>query len=213
MTRTETMLSRLSTAFATDPGTNIYKLLSLIAVELDNIEVMLTAVENAHYLNSASGKSLERIGYVVSVTRDGLESDADLRGRIIEERIKSRACGTISDIKQAVAYLLGILETDIAVIEDGPTFRIAVNVTHTKAFSFNILVTGVNATKAGGITFYDLQTVFNNKPYLETYTAGSVSEYLYRTREGFGRDAFGRSPFGGVDREINYGYGSFTEIV
>jgi len=106
------MLKLLSTAFRKDPDSNNYKIIAIIASGFDELKKVLEDVRKAHFVETASGKSLDYIAKLFNVTRQQGESDEDLRARLFVEFKKYLSCGTKDDILQVVKFYAKLRDDD-----------------------------------------------------------------------------------------------------
>jgi len=118
-------LSSLSYSYiTTQPGKNFDRLIATIASELE-LDDVIYDVEHAHFVNDATGKSLEMIGEFFRVHRSEDESDENFRQRIISQVSQMFTSGTLSDIRSLLSNYLGISEDQITIEELGDaTIRI-----------------------------------------------------------------------------------------
>jgi len=96
----------LSTAFRKDPDSNNYKLLKIIDSEYSNIEQAINDIKNAHFVDLATGKSLDYIASLFNVRRKQNETDDHFRARIKLAFSKISNMATINDIKEIIAAAL-----------------------------------------------------------------------------------------------------------
>jgi len=106
------LIKLLSTAFRKDPGSNNYKIIAIIATGFDELEKVLEDIKNAHFVETAQGKSLDYIAKLFNVTRQQGESDEDLRARLFVEFKKYLSCGTKDDILQVVKFYAKLRDED-----------------------------------------------------------------------------------------------------
>jgi|Deesub1362A_J573_1020465.scaffolds.fasta_scaffold00761_31 predicted nucleotidyltransferase component of viral defense system len=102
----EDLVSKLSTAFNKMSDSNNYKLLSVIDSEFQNIEQTIGDIENAHFVDFATGKNLDYIGQLFNVSRRQNETDEHYRARIKITFSKLTDIATIKDVKEVVAATL-----------------------------------------------------------------------------------------------------------
>jgi len=100
------LVKLLSTAFRKDPDSNNYKLLKVIDSEFSNLEQIINDVKNAHFVDHATGKSLEYIASLFTVRRKLNETDDHFRARIKLTFSKISNTATINNIKEVVAAAL-----------------------------------------------------------------------------------------------------------
>lgn len=102
----EELVKLLSTAFRKDEDSNNYKLLKIIDSEFTNIEQAISDVKNSHFVDYASGKSLDYIASLFNVRRKQNETDDHFRARIKLAFSKITNMATIPDIKEILAATL-----------------------------------------------------------------------------------------------------------
>ncbi len=100
------LVKLLSTAFRKDPDSNNYKLLSVIDSEFQNIEQAINDIKNAHFVDFATGKSLDYIASLFNVRRKQNETDEHFRARIKFAFSKITNMATIDDLKEIIAAAL-----------------------------------------------------------------------------------------------------------
>jgi len=118
MAAVDRLVKRLTSPYASDPGTNVYKLLSCPGQELDAAEAEISQVQDAHHVDPAAGQSLDSLGDLLQVARQTDESDAHYRARLKTQLRRSTGSATISDIKEIAATLLGVPLPRVRVQED-----------------------------------------------------------------------------------------------
>lgn len=106
------LIKLLSTAFRKDPDSNNYKIIAIIATGFDELEKVLEDIRNAHFVETAQGKSLDYIAKLFNVTRQQGESDEDLRARLFVEFKKYLSCGTKDDILQVIKFYAKLRDED-----------------------------------------------------------------------------------------------------
>ncbi|AIY89880.1 hypothetical protein [Geoglobus acetivorans] len=111
------LVKLLSTAFRKDPDSNNYKLLKILDSEFSNIELEAENVRNAHFVDYASGKSLDYIGQLFNVRRQQGETDEHFRARIKIAFSKLTEMTTIKDIKEVVASALKTKTSRVRVLD------------------------------------------------------------------------------------------------
>jgi len=124
------LIRLLSTAFSKDEDSNNYKIIAIIASGFDELENVLEDVRKVHFVETASGRSLDNIAKLFNVTRQQGETDEDLRVRLFVELRKYLSCGTKSDILQAVQFYAVLSDEDydknLYLIEPEPAHFIVV---------------------------------------------------------------------------------------
>lgn len=207
------MITRLSSAFSKEPGSNLNKILSAIEDEMKNIDEVAAAIVISHQWRHTSGKSLENMAEMFGVNRQGGISDAALREVTGTVLWQNKSSGSIADIQKIVAFITGVPESAVTVVEPEPgRFSLVVEATWTQSFSLAGLYNAVNQTKAGGVLFLEDETVFILTAPLEAETARNVVTGLKTNAWGWGDDAWGDSPWGGLDLDVETGRHIITPI-
>lgn len=88
---------------------NLYKLLEVVALENNRIDLDIEEVYDDKFLGSATGEELEKIGDLVGVNRKTAEGDEKLRKRIQGEFIAQASDTTFETFASAT---LSILESN-----------------------------------------------------------------------------------------------------
>lgn len=148
------MIRRLPSAYRTDTDSNNYKLIQIQAADLDKLSEIIGAVENAHCGESAIGKSLDYLGNLFEIKRDGL-SDDDYRSLLLTSSIYRQANGTIDDIKKVVSQVTGISVSDVELVESTtePAFSIIISATPQTIHSLTSFNKLVNQTRSAGVKY------------------------------------------------------------
>lgn len=114
------LIKLLSTAFRKDPDSNNYKLLKVIDSEFSTIEQTISDIKNAHFVDFATGKSLDYIASLFNIRRKLNESDEHFRTRIKLAFSKITNTATINDIKEIIAATLNTTTDRVVVKDDYP---------------------------------------------------------------------------------------------
>jgi len=85
----------------------IYDVLVALASSLDTYDDDVQAVLNQHFLDTATGRELDKLAAEVGVQRQTGESDERLRFRAIIQKVSTRSRGTFEDIAQTMVALFG----------------------------------------------------------------------------------------------------------
>lgn len=115
------LVKRLSSAYEKDSTGNNYKMLQIPASEFEIIKTETENVKDSHFVDTAIGLSLDRIGALLKVFRGSGETDTSYRARIKSEVPNFVGGGTIDSIRTALANLIGIDKSKIIITEDFPT--------------------------------------------------------------------------------------------
>ena len=112
------LLQRLPDTYEKSPDSNVGKLLTLPAEQLDDIEENLDRLQDWRDIDQAKGKVLDRIGRNVNISRRGM-TDTEFRMMIKIQIISNLSRGDIETINQVAPVLLnGELDS----IQEGWTF-------------------------------------------------------------------------------------------
>lgn len=211
--RVAAMIDRLSSAFTKEPGSNLEKILSTIETEMQGLEDEAAAVVLSHQFRNASGQSLENMTETFGVSRIPGTSDTTLRENMGTVLWQNRSHGSIADVQKIVSYITGVPADAVTIVEPSPgRFSLIVESTWTQSFSLAGLYNAVNKTKAGGVLFLEDETVFILTAPLEAETGRDVVTGLKTNAWGWGYDAWGDSPWGGLDLDIEIGHHVITPI-
>lgn len=210
---TNKIINRLSSAFTHEPGSNLDKILSTLETQLQEIDTVAGAIVLSHQIRRAGGKSLDNLASTFGVTRPIGASDTTLRENVATVLWQNRSSGAAGDIRKVVSYITGVPEDAVTIVEPSPgRFSLIVESTWTQSFSLAGLYNAVNKTKAGGVLFLADQTVFILTSPLEVETGRNVAMGLKTNSWGWGYDAWGDSPWGGLDLDIETGHHVITPI-
>lgn len=91
-------------------GSNIYALMRALLSEADRIDSDLEDIKNAHHIDTATGKELEKLGQLVDLPRKQNESDDKYRARLKTQFRVGNIGSTFEDFAQFAAVML---DTDI----------------------------------------------------------------------------------------------------
>lgn len=96
-----------------DNESNLYKFISAFSTELDEMVDKMEEIRNSHFVDSATGKDLEKIASILNLYRLRNESDESFRGRIKTKVPSFVGGGTITAIRQVIRTFLGVEPTII----------------------------------------------------------------------------------------------------
>jgi len=201
MSTTTKILSRLSSAFSKDSGSNLAKYISIIAAEIDELEAAAHAVRAAHQLDRATGIQLDRVVDLLGIARLPGELDDVFRPRAQILRWLQSSSGTKADLESIICYLTGYT-TDEFTVQENPNaqgngsgwgrqkwgnspwggsykvgqFKIVFYVAPPGPISLPLLYDAIKKAKATGVKFLSDQTTIiytetGSKPNLQL-TAG-----------------------------------------
>ena len=100
------LIKLLSTAYNKSPNSNNYKLLKVLDSEYSNIEQTISDVKYSHFVDYATGKSLDQIASLFNVRRKQNETDEHFRARIKLMASILKGTGTIDDLREIIATAL-----------------------------------------------------------------------------------------------------------
>jgi len=165
------LISKLSTAFNKSPDSNNYKLLEVIDSEFQNIEQVIEDIKNAHFVDNATGKSLEYLAQLLNTSRLSGETDEHFRARLKTQFRRYANSTTIKELKEIVSAVLGTLTTRVAINE----------LWDYEPASFDVWVF-LQDLEAAGITVDELKEILDSiKPAGVRLTAKRFGTFEYRT--------------------------------
>lgn len=100
------LIRLLSTAFSKSPNSNNYKFLKVLDSEYTHIEQTINDIKNAHFVDFATGKSLEFIASLFNVRRAQNEIDDKYRAKVKLNAAIIKNTGTIDGIREIIATAL-----------------------------------------------------------------------------------------------------------
>jgi len=114
------LVDRLTDVYNKESNSNNEKLLTLNAMQLGHIDVELDEIKSAHFVEEASGISLDRIGALLNLIRLVGEDDVTYAQRLKSEVSSLIGGGTIAHLKRAIALRAGVTD-DVVFVRDGYT--------------------------------------------------------------------------------------------
>jgi len=117
----ERIMSRLTSPYSTELNSNNRKLLKIVSDECDEIDTTISDIQDAHFVNAATAKSLEYLGGLFQTIRTTGETDAQYRARLKTMWQRLTGSGTIQDIKNIIMALLSVGGDRIELNEDFST--------------------------------------------------------------------------------------------
>lgn len=122
MSRAQRIGSRLPRFYRYwDTTSLVYSLLSAMASELDSAEKQVTNMMKAHWVDTAAGEELDRLGAMLRTGRIAGEEDAHFGARLKRAVGEYQGGGTVPAILAAVRALLGAKgEADVRIVENPP---------------------------------------------------------------------------------------------
>ena len=118
MSAIDNTISRLTSPYNQDPTSNNYKFLSIFSDEYGEINTTISDIKSAHFVDSATGMSLDNLGVLLQTFRETAETDAHYRIRLKTMWARYIGSGTIQDVLDIVAAMLAVETNRIEVIED-----------------------------------------------------------------------------------------------
>jgi hypothetical protein len=92
-----------------------------MGIQLDKVEEEITDLMKAHWVDTAKGDELDKLGIIVKSRRIAEENDAYFRTRLKRAVNEYKGGGTLSTILEAVKALIGAKsEKDIKIVENPP---------------------------------------------------------------------------------------------
>lgn len=110
--------AHIKSAFNTGEGTQWDRLLNTFAQEFEDVHTARDEVVTSQYVDTATGKQLDKLGTLVQLPRRRDESDAHYRGRLKVQLRSQIGGGTIEDIKQVTSILLDVPPGLVEISED-----------------------------------------------------------------------------------------------
>lgn len=120
MSRAEKMCNRLPKFYkGWDRGSLVYAFMSSFASQLDDADDQIAEIMRAHWVDSATGEDLDRLGAAVVSKRMQGEDDEKYRSRIRRAVSDYRGGGTVRAILESVMGLIGTSsEGDVEIVEN-----------------------------------------------------------------------------------------------
>lgn len=120
MSRTQRISDRLQRFYKHwHKGSMILTLLESLSKQMDVVDIEITNLMKAHWVDTARGEELDRLGTLVGAKRIPDENDGRFRARLKRAVNEYRGGGTISAIHEAVKALIGVKkEEDVDIIEN-----------------------------------------------------------------------------------------------
>jgi hypothetical protein len=105
-----------------DKSSLIFRLIAAFCKELDGTEAEITNMMKAHWVDTASGDELERLGALVGARRIPGEDDTRFKARLKRTVGEYEGGGTVTAIEEAIRALLGSMEPGaVRILENPPT--------------------------------------------------------------------------------------------
>lgn len=183
------MIRRFPSAYRTDKDSKNYALLHTVSDGLDDVGSVTDAIEDAHTLDAAGGKSLDMLGGLFNLLRGGYD-DETYRQFILSSRDLLQSCGSASDIRKIMAYLMrtdgDMSHFSLIDSQSDTAFSAKCDGSPTKAFSMTVLNEFVNSARPAGVKYLDDELVIALNRLFErdsfVFTKG-LSCLMYLIRE------------------------------
>jgi hypothetical protein len=122
MKRTKRLLDRFPSFYNTWDGNSlIFKVLSAFGKRLDEAEKELIAVLRSHWIDTAFGSDLDKLGSIFNIKRKSDESDGEYRERLKRAVMEFKGGGTINAVLSTVRAELGLPRNyPLEIIENPP---------------------------------------------------------------------------------------------
>jgi hypothetical protein len=115
----ERMASAFTSAYNTGAGSNIRKVLSIIAYGYEQIYTAMSRVDDFRDLDNAAGKTLDKAGGNVNISRNGMNDN--LYRAYIKNKLMSSVSGSdVDTVIECIASLFSISEYEVDLEEDTP---------------------------------------------------------------------------------------------
>jgi hypothetical protein len=123
MNKAERITDRLPRFYkAWDKDSLMFSLISACSSQLDQAEGEVVSLMRAHWVDSAQGTDLDRLGAIVGSKRMSAEGDGRYRARLKRAVTEYEGGGTVPAILEAVRSLIGAMDpADVKIIENPPT--------------------------------------------------------------------------------------------
>lgn len=108
---------RLPDAYAKNTDSNIYKLLQLVNLLYNDLKIDLKCIDKSRDIHEATGKTLDRYGEMISVSRGGA-TDEQYRTKILSQIARYVTESDCNSVISAIAHIFDVPVTDISIIED-----------------------------------------------------------------------------------------------
>ena len=236
------MLRKFGTGLAAEPDTVNADIMSLPAGEFAEIEIQAGRVKRAHFFKFAEGKSLDYLLASTATSRLGNISDEDFR-RFINTTFACRAaCGTVQDIRDAVARVVDVPSDKVEIVERlaseaapanfsvvlrrysisrfssldvaaSANFTIILRQLPRNGFSLQQFYDAIEEVRATGVVFIDTSfNLFGTPLEITVYTSFTRINQHCDLADGWGVNAWGTMPWGGTLIYLQCGTMQITPI-
>jgi hypothetical protein len=101
-----------------EKGSMISILIEALSKQLDEVDGGITDLMRAHWVDTAEGDELDKLGIIVRVSRMSGEESEHFRGRLKRAVDEYKGGGTVSVILESVNELLGAEDKNVAIVEN-----------------------------------------------------------------------------------------------
>lgn len=108
---------KLPDAYAKNTDSNIYKLLQLVNLLYNDLQIDLKCIDKSRDIHEATGKTLDRYGEMISVTRGGA-TDEQYRTKILSQIARYVTESDCNSVISAIAHIFDVPVTNISIIEE-----------------------------------------------------------------------------------------------
>jgi len=151
------LLARLPDLYYKETDSNIRKLFTIFAKQGADLHDVFSDTRKAHWVDYATGQSLDNIGALLKTPRRLYETDDDYRKRLKTIIPTFEGGGTIDQLKIVIAPAAGCTVDDIT-IEDGYThnaayghFRVLIDAAQISQMSPQDVKDAIDANRGAGI--------------------------------------------------------------
>jgi len=98
----------------------IFSLVNAVGKQMDNAEAEIVDVMKAHWVDTAKGDELDKLGVLVGSKRIPEEDDGHFRARLKRAVNEYKGGGTVSAILDVIRALVGAKSEDVEIVENPP---------------------------------------------------------------------------------------------
>jgi hypothetical protein len=122
MERTQRIIDRFPSFYKTwDRNSLIFKVVSALGKRLDEADKEPAAILRAHWVDTAFGNDLDKLGAIYNIDRKKGESDPEYRARLKRAIMEFKGGGTISAVLSLVKMALGLpMDYPLELLENPP---------------------------------------------------------------------------------------------
>lgn len=108
---------RLPDAYAKNTDSNIYRLLQLVNLLYNDLQIDLKCIDKSRDIHEATGKTLDRYGEMINVSRGGA-TDEQYRTKILSQIARYVTESDCNSVISAIAHIFDVPVTDISIVEE-----------------------------------------------------------------------------------------------